>query len=180
METAADLVDRRLPRPLHIRGTTEPSISSERVSASFLHLWPDFLQEILTARQSVDLGGRVSLTDSAEGERFAVGRKLGLAGRVESNLCDPVSKALSVTHLSSVRFGDAQAVEEAFGLPDVVAFLLQNIDPNEQNTTLIFVGELKTYWTLNLEVAQVTSSLDIRRTLEPHIGMYFIPWSERS
>lgn len=174
MESASDLIARKLPPLLHIRGTrpTDPSVSHESVSATLLHIWPNFLEDVVTACRSVNLSGQISLTDSAEEEKFAVGSARGFAGRVVNNLCSPVAKALSVTPLSNLRFGDAQAVKDTVGLPDVVAFLLRNTNtspPNEQGV-LIMAGELKPSW--NLTLVDVRSPLQRRRRLEPHVGTY--------
>ncbi|PGG96352.1 hypothetical protein AJ79_09625 [Helicocarpus griseus UAMH5409] len=170
MESASDLLQRELPQVLYIRGTSEASVSPERVSASLMHLWPNFAQQMMAACDSLDLSGQVSLTDSSEGELYAVANELGLTGRIQKNLCDPVAKALSVTDFSFIRFGDIQTVERSSGLSDIVTLRLRNISPTESETSLIAAGELKTFWTLKLGQFPVNSELFYRRNLEPHIG----------
>lgn len=50
----------------------------------------------------MDLDGQVSLIESRNGERYLTGNEPGLTTRFVRNLCDPVSEALSVTHLRQV------------------------------------------------------------------------------
>ena len=68
---------------------------------------------------------------------------MGLTGRFTKHVCDAVTKTLSITNLSNIKFGDYQA--------------LPNYDPEKVSDTImlsvleviaLLVGELKTDWTL--------------------------------
>jgi hypothetical protein len=173
MESARDLLARCLPPTLFIGGTTNPSISPGRISAELMRPWYSFRNDILAALQGLDLSANVSLTDALEGERFVVGNELGLTSRFNRNVCDVVTKALSVSTLSHARFGDIQSVEPNTTLfPDVVALTFTNPQsPVRPEGHLLAAGELKTFWTVELENYPVTSELMARRNLEHHIGM---------
>lgn len=88
-------------------------------------------------------------------------------------MCDAVTKALSVSTLSNVRFGDIHSVKRATAsFPDVVAMSITNpVSPVRLEGHLLLVGELKTFWTVALDQYRVTSALVERRNLEHHVGM---------
>ncbi|KUM56964.1 hypothetical protein ACN42_g10237 [Penicillium freii] len=130
-----------------------------------MHIWPDFQQQALEACNSLTFTSDISVTDSPKGDLYFVGSELGLTTRFARHVCDAVSKALSVSNLL-LQFGDMQAIRQnPLIIPDVTLAILRS-DPG----TLIAAGELKTWWTVNLEEITVMSDLDMRRYLEPFIG----------
>ncbi|KAK2809220.1 hypothetical protein FQN50_004056 [Emmonsiellopsis sp. PD_5] len=170
LKSAADLISRPLPPLLRFEGATEPSVSAERVSAELLHPWPNFPERVREVLQSVDLSGQVDSINAAEREFFSVGSELGLTGRVAQNLCVPVAKALAVAHLPNLRFGDAQAILQTQGLPDIIGFLSRDVSRGQDEPLLILAMELKTDWMFPLESFPVTLPIDRRRSLENHVG----------
>lgn len=173
MENPRTLLARSLPHLTQIRGTTEPepSVSSERICASYMHLWPNFQAQVLAAFNSLTFTGNVSLTDSPEGEFYFVGSELGLTTRFARHVCDAVGKALSVSNLP-LQFGDIHAIRQhPLVIPDVTLAIFGSEGPSSSTpATLIAAGELKTWWTVDLEEITVRSGLDTRRYLEPYIG----------
>jgi len=159
MEPARDLLARPLPHILYDGGTKSPSIDSSPVSATFFAPWPSFYEDVRVALQSMDLDGQVSLIESRNGERYLTGNEPGLTTRFVRNLCDPVSEALSVTHLRQVMFGDVYSIRKTtMEIPDLVMVKLVNPEqPNRETTILVLVGEMKTWWTLELELFPVSS-----------------------
>jgi hypothetical protein len=172
MGSARNLLARSLPPLLFVGGTVNPSISPERISAELLHPWPSFSDEIMVALQGLELSAPVCLTDAPEDERFVVGNELGLTARFIRNVCDPVTKAFSVSSLSNLRFGDIHSVKlQPASFPDVIVLGFTNaLAPVRQEGHLLVVGELKTFWTVELEQYPVTSTLMERRNLEHPIG----------
>ncbi|KAJ5521665.1 hypothetical protein N7527_005780 [Penicillium freii] len=165
MENPRALLARPLPTLTQLGGTTEPSGSNTRLCASYMHIWPDFQQQALEACNSLTFTSDISVTDSPKGDLYFVGSELGLTTRFARHVCDAVSKALSVSNLL-LQFGDMQAIRQnPLIIPDVTLAILRS-DPG----TLIAAGELKTWWTVNLEEITVMSDLDMRRYLEPFIG----------
>lgn len=172
MEQSLDLISRRLPELLFKGGTTNPSTSNERVSAHFMHLWPRFCEDVLLHTRSLDLSGLISVTDALEGEGFVVGNELGLTGRFSHNVLGAVTKALSTTEFSNLCFGDVHSANPGSTVfPGVVMLGLM---PEPTRPELLAVGELKTFWTLELERFPVDAPVAVRRFLEPHIGAYLI------
>jgi hypothetical protein len=86
MEPAEDLLSRAVPQLYFAGGTHELSVSDERLCASYMHIWPNFTDEILRSFHQLDLSGLVNFTDSREGEKFLVGSELGLTGRFTQNI----------------------------------------------------------------------------------------------
>ncbi|KAJ5229439.1 hypothetical protein N7489_010147 [Penicillium chrysogenum] len=165
MENPRTLLARRLPTLTQLGGTTEPSVSRERLCASYMRVWPDFQQQALEACSSITFTGDVSVTDSPEGDLYFVGSELGLTTRFARHVCDAVSKALSVSNLP-LQFGDMQAIRQnPLIIPGVTLAIL-----GSNPARLIAAGVLKTWWTVDLEEITVTSDLDVRRYLEPFIG----------
>lgn len=175
MESARQLLARILPSLCYIGGTNSASISPERISAAFLHPWITFDQDMSVALQSLDLSANVSLTDDPANERNITGCELGLTTRFFKHVCDVVSKALSVSNLPNIRFGDIQCVgNNGPTSPDVTVYYFRNANsPTQEEALPIAVGELKTWWTFFLELYVVTAGLTTRRNLEHQIGMYF-------
>lgn len=166
MEPASALISRPIPRLKQINGTTHTSISSETISASFLHEWTNFKAEVMAACSSLDLSAHVPITDDRDdGERFAVGSELGLTGRFAKHVCDAVSKVLSVTSLSDFSFGDYQAFEPAYSdkVPDVIMI-------NLPDSKAVLVVELKSYWTVRLEDYPVNIGPQNLIPMQPHYG----------
>ena len=174
MEPAKNLLARPLPHMLHNGGTENPSIHGLPVSAAFFAPWTSFYEDVRVALQSINLSGQVNLIESRKGERYLTGNKLGLTARFVRNLCDPVSEALSVTHLHQFMFGDINSVRPATtDIPDLV--ILKVVDPehpDSRTSTLEIVGELKTSWTFELEAfpVTVTSSIEDLGELERPVG----------
>jgi hypothetical protein len=171
MEPARQLVSRRLPELHQSNGMINPSISSEELSVQFMQEWRHFKQEVLETCQSLDLSGHVSITDAPEGERFVVGSELGLTGRFHQHVCDAVTKALSTTRLSHLRFGDIQALRPSYAsrkVPDISLFAMlagASLKP-------LLVGELKTFWTFPLENCSIDADPASLDPLEPHMGKF--------
>lgn len=171
MESPQALLARELPNLIQFGGTTAPSVSSERVCASYMHLWPDFDAQVLAACASLIFTADVSLTDAPDGDSYFVGCELGLTTRFARHVCEPVAKALSLSNLL-LKFGDLQAlIPNALAIPDVaLAIFGPEIPPRTPRTTLIAAGELKTWWTVNLGDVTVRSRLHRRAYLEPYVG----------
>lgn len=169
MEPASELLARPLPPLRFAGGTLYPSVSSERLHESFMHQWTTFEQEIQSALDSLDLNHTVSHTDSADGEFYLVGNEIGLTGRFVNNPCDPVAKILSRASIPSVAFGDIQALLAASSI--ILGRGLGVTSRNDSKTTVMAVGELKTFWTLPLERLPVVNHL-ARVELEPYLGMF--------
>lgn len=172
MKLARDLLARPLPHILHDRGTESPSVHSTPVSAAFFAPWTSFYEDVRVALQSMDLNGQVSLIESRNAERYLTGNELGLTTRFVRNLCDPVSEALSVTHLRQVMFGDIHSIRTTtMEIPDLVMVKLVNPEqPNRETTTLVLVGEMKTWWTFELEQFPVSSPAEELGELERPVG----------
>jgi hypothetical protein len=167
MEPASKLVSRRLPELHHSQGTINPSIPSECLSARYMHEWPRFEQQMLDACHSLYLSAEVSPT--AEDERFIVGCELGLTSCFNQHVCDAVTKALSTTRLSHLKFGDVQAIRPQYTsrkVPDA-AMLAMSADASLKP---IRVGELETFWTFPLEEVPVDAGVPFLDLLEPYMG----------
>ncbi|KAE8352489.1 hypothetical protein BDV28DRAFT_148951 [Aspergillus coremiiformis] len=172
METAHNLLARVIPELRFIGGTTEASVSNEILCASYMHHWASFETEVRDAHQHIDLSGIISQTDPQEGEFFLTGSELGLTGRFNQNVCEAVAKALSVTELRGMRFGDIQAaVSSTDCIPGVALMSFPNADnPIPAKSSLVAVGELKTFWTVRLEDHPVNGAPYHRVALEHPIG----------
>ncbi|KAJ5794954.1 hypothetical protein N7457_001553 [Penicillium paradoxum] len=147
METAAQVILRTVPPLTTINGTRYVSNSSEVISLRFFHEWQSFKQDVLEVSDSLDLSHPVPYTDDIS-ESYVVGSELGLTGRFSKNVCDPVSKVFATTGLSHLKFGDYQSSAgptDTSQVPDITMF----------NTTgpprPAVVGELKSFWTVELE-----------------------------
>ncbi|PYI10207.1 hypothetical protein BO78DRAFT_306364 [Aspergillus sclerotiicarbonarius CBS 121057] len=165
MEPASQLIMRTPPPLQKLNGTDYPSMSGESISLRFFKEWENFRSDVLQACATVDLSQHVPLTDD-QTENHALGSELGLTGRFSKHICDAVSKALSVTHLSSLKFGDYQAFSpprEADSVPDVVMLTLPDATP-------VAVGELKTYWTVNIERNSIARGYMNMVPLQHHLG----------
>lgn len=92
METAGDLISRRLPHLYQVNGTIYPSVSTDRVSVKYyLHEWHQFSQQMRDACASLDLTATVSPTDDTpDDKQFIVGSELGLTGRFTHHVCSAV------------------------------------------------------------------------------------------
>ncbi|GIJ98445.1 hypothetical protein Aspvir_000562 [Aspergillus viridinutans] len=123
-----------------------------------------------TADREADLPlgaeSKVSVTDdSDDNEHFRVGSKLGLVGRFHKHICDAVAKALSVTELARLAFGDFQATAHTDSdVPDVVLLALSRLD-------VLAVGVLKTFWTVELEKYPVNDGAANMAIMQPHFGI---------
>lgn len=172
MESAGELLARPLPPLRHAGGTLYPSVSSERLHESCMHQWSTFEQEIQSVLDSLDLNHTVSHTVSADGEFYLVGNETGLTGRFVNNICDPVAKVLSRASIPSVVFADIRALSASSSvIPDVGLGVTSR---NDSETTVLAVGELKTFWTLQLEQLSVVDP-PTRAELEPYLGMCQVP-----
>ncbi|KAJ5939874.1 hypothetical protein N7516_000042 [Penicillium verrucosum] len=166
METAAEVILRPIP-PLttQINGTRYVSNSSEVISLRFFHEWESFKQDVLEASDSLDLSHPVPYTDDVS-ETYVVGSELGLTGRFSKNVCDPVSKVFA-TCLSHLKFGDYQSSAgptDTTQVPDITLF----------NTTgpprPAAVGELKSFWTVELEDYSIREGYQRLIGIQHHIG----------
>ncbi|CAG8906122.1 unnamed protein product [Penicillium egyptiacum] len=171
MESPRELLARELPDLIKLGVTTSPSVSDETLCATYMHLWTNFKTQVREAVASLDFTGLVSLTDAVEGDFYFVGSELGLTTRFARHVCEPVSKALSVTNVP-LQFGDLQALRpNPTIVPDVtLAIFRHGTPPSAGTATLIAAGELKTWWTVDLEHHTVIDPVDVRNYLEPFIG----------
>lgn len=93
-------------------------------------------------------------------------------------MCEPVAKALSVTPLKGILFGDAETANPLlFDGPDITLFGdIPGTDPESWKTTIrpvIAAGKVKTFWTFLLEYEIVEGrASDLNRSLEGPIGEY--------
>ena len=166
METVAEVILRPVP-PLttQINGIRYVSNSSEVISLRFFHEWESFKQDVLEASDSLDLSHPVPYTDDVS-ETYVVGSELGLTGRFSKNVCDPVSKVFA-TCLSHLKFGDYQSSAgptDTSQVPDITLF----------NTTgpprPAAVGELKSFWTVELEDYSIREGYRRLIGIQHHIG----------
>ncbi|PWY84593.1 hypothetical protein BO94DRAFT_566707 [Aspergillus sclerotioniger CBS 115572] len=164
MEPASQLILRTLPPLQKINGTAYASTSTETVSLRFFREWDNFERDVLQACGAIDLSQHVPLTGD-QTENHVIGSELGLTGRFSKHVSDAVTKALSVTHLSGLKFGDYQALpnREADSVPDVVMLTLPDADA-------VAVGKLKTYWTVNLGRYSIRRGYMDLLPLQPHLG----------
>ncbi|KAH1493479.1 hypothetical protein LV164_005532 [Aspergillus fumigatus] len=94
---------------------------------------------MLTLCNTLSLDVNVPVTDDSDMiEHYHVGNELGLTGRFNKYVCDPVAKVLSVTEHAHLTFGDFQAAvhTQCSDVPDVVVLSVPRLD-------VIAVGELK-------------------------------------
>lgn len=127
----------------------------------------------------MDLNGQVSLIESRNGEHYLTGNEPGLTTRFVRNLCDPVSEALSVTHLRQIMFGDIHSVRKTtMEIPDLVMVEVVNPEqPNRETTVLVLFGEMKTWRTFELELFPVSSPAEDLAELERPVGKR--KWSDK-
>lgn len=131
MESARESLARVLPSLCYVggTGTDSASVSHDRISAAFLHPWVTFDQDMAVALQSLNLSTDISFTDDTANERNITAYELGLTTRFFKHACDAVSKALSVSNLPNIRFGDIQCVHnDGPTLPDVTVYYFSNSD----------------------------------------------------
>lgn len=160
------LVERPVPHLNQSRGTTSPSVSGEAISARFLHEWIGFPRQMLTLCNTLSLDVNVPVTDDSDmNEHYHVGNELGLTGRFNKYVCDPVAKVLSVTEHAHLTFGDFQAAvhTQCSDVPDVVVLSVPKLD-------VIAVGELKPVWTVLLEEYPVNEGPANIVPMQPHFG----------
>ncbi|RAL02462.1 uncharacterized protein BO80DRAFT_403971 [Aspergillus ibericus CBS 121593] len=162
MESASDLIARPLPPINKLNGTNHPSVSRESISARFLHEWEGFETDVRQACNELDLSQMILATD--ESEEWRTGTELGLTGRFAKHVGDAVMKALSVTDLSDVKFGDYQTItpHDPDNIPDVILLELPD--------TALLVGEIETFWTLSLERHPVRRGFSTLVPLQSHFG----------
>ncbi|GFF26314.1 hypothetical protein IFM58399_01370 [Aspergillus lentulus] len=166
MESARELVERPVPHLTQSRGTTNVSISGEDISARFLHEWIGFPSQVLTLCNTLSLDANVSVTDDSDmNEHYHVGNELGLTGRFNKHVCDPVAKVLSVTEHAHLTFGDFQAAvhTQCSDVPDVVVLSAPRLN-------VITVGGLKPFWTVLLEDYPVNRGPARIAPMQPHFG----------
>ncbi|KAK9642719.1 hypothetical protein HCH54_008155 [Aspergillus fumigatus] len=166
MESVRVLVERPVPHLNQSRGTMSPSVSGEAISARFLHEWIGFPRQMLTLCNTLSLDVNVPVTDDSDmNEHYHVGNELGLTGRFNKYVCDPVAKVLSVTEHAHLTFGDFQAAvhTQCSDVPDVVVLSVPRLD-------VIAVGELKPFWTVLLEEYPVNEGPANIVPMQPHFG----------
>ena len=166
VETAEEVILRPVPPLTQINGTRYVSNSSEVISLRFFHEWQSFKQDVLEASAPLDLSYPVPYTDDVS-ESYVVGSELGLTGRFSKNVCDPVSKVFATTCLPHLKFGDYQSSAgptDTSQVPDITMF----------NTTgpprPAAVGELKTFWTVELEDYSIREGYQRLIGIQHHIG----------
>lgn len=166
METAVEVILRPIPPLTQINGMRYVSNSSEVISLRLFHEWQSFKQDVLEASDSLDLSHPIPYTDDVS-ESYVVGSELGLTGRFSKNVCDPVSKVLATTCLSHLKFGDYQSSAgptDTSQVPDITMF----------NTTgpprPAAVGELKSFWTVELEDYSIREGYQRLIGIQHHIG----------
>ncbi|KAJ5675358.1 hypothetical protein N7462_008255 [Penicillium macrosclerotiorum] len=145
MELAQTQLARAVPPLRRNAGTSNPSISSDRLALTFMSEWHSFTREAFEAFQEAEITHEVPFHD--ETELYTVGNELGVSGRFVRNLCDPVMRALEpLQGMASIRFADFQAISTPEDVvPDVCLGLIA-VDPTPDNVHL--VGELQTPWTI--------------------------------
>ncbi|KAH1290382.1 hypothetical protein KXX30_006098 [Aspergillus fumigatus] len=121
---------------------------------------------MLTLCNTLSLDVNVPVTDDSDmNEHYHVGNELGLTGRFNKYVCDPVAKVLSVTEHAHLTFGDFQAAvhTQCSDVPDVVVLSVPKLD-------VIAVGELKPVWTVLLEEYPVNEGPANIVPMQPHFG----------
>ncbi|KAJ5800196.1 uncharacterized protein N7518_002264 [Penicillium psychrosexuale] len=166
METAAEVILRPVPPLIQINGTRYVSNSSEVISLRFFHEWQSFKQDVLEASDSLDLSHPVPYTDDVS-ESYVVGSGLGLTGRFSKNVCDPVSKVFATTCLSHLKFGDYQSSArptDTSQVPDITMF------NTTESPRPAAVGELKSFWTVELEDYSIRDGYQRLVGIQHHIA----------
>ncbi|KAJ5675023.1 uncharacterized protein N7477_004957 [Penicillium maclennaniae] len=168
MQTASQVLASPLPVIRHVKGTLHASISNEWLHESFMHLWTTFDQEIRSALTPLHLNFQVPNVEFAGSEVYLVGNEIGLSGRFINNVCVPVAKVLARSSQPSLVIGDIQPFAiTTENIPYVSIGV--TIDNDDHITEVKVVGELKTFWTLELAQLSV-SSANSRVQLGPHLG----------
>lgn len=171
-EPARNLLARKPQLVLFDRGSGYSSPNPDLISARFLHHWHSFDEYVATTLQELNLDGLVS--DSSEPERYIVGNETGLTSRFVRNVCDPVAKALSVTDMNGIMFGDIQSVKPRTNfLPDIV--IISSPTPHRPTTEtnqLVAVGEMKTFWMFSLAKYPARLPVVDLRQMERVFGEY--------
>lgn len=178
MESARDLVSRGLPAiPFETGAFYQSPSPDDRVPSDWIRPWTSFTTDILETLQTLDLSGKVDHIEPSEDEQnYVVGNKLGLLAQLIRHVCEPVAKALSVTPLKGILFGDAETANPLFfDGPGITLFGdIPGTEPESWKTTIrpvIAVGKVKTFWTFLLEYARVEGrASDLNRSLEGLIG----------
>jgi hypothetical protein len=144
IETASDLLARPLPILTQEIGTHHPSNSRSSISMRLFSEWTSFKDDVLQIIQNTDLNGLIPCTDVTS-DTYVVGNELGLTGRFDKYICDPISLACISAGLP-LQFGDRQA---AFPPTDVIPNVVL-LQPSQYRKTILPI-ELKTFWTVRLE-----------------------------
>lgn len=130
---------------------------------TLFHEWTSFKREVNNAIQRVDLTHPVPCTNDNL-DQYVVGSKLGLTGRFSKHVCDAVSLACSSAGLP-LQFGDRQAgLPSTEVTPDMVL-----LTADEVRKTIIPI-ELKTFWTVRLDIAQIGTHWSNLLSLQSHLG----------
>ncbi|KAG2002872.1 hypothetical protein GB937_009408, partial [Aspergillus fischeri] len=166
METAAEVNLRPVPPLTQINGTRYVSDSSEVISLRFFHEWKTFKQDVLEASASLDLSHPVPYTDDVS-ESYVVGSTLGLNGRFSKNVCDPVSKVFATTCLSYLKFGDYQSSAGPTDTSQVLDITMFNTTGPPRPAA---VGELKSFWTVELEDYSIREGYQRLIGIQHHIA----------
>lgn len=91
--------------------------------------------------------------------------EMGLMGQLSQHACDTVTKALSVAHLSDIKFGDYQALLN-FGPGKVRDIIMLSV----LGVMALLVGGLETEWTLSLESHSICRGYYALVPVQPHLG----------
>ena len=163
MEPASALLARPLPTLTQENGTHHMSNSRTVIDLKLFHEWTSFKNEVNNAIQRTDLTNQVLCTNDNR-DHYVVGSELGLTGRFQKHVCDAVSLACSSAGLH-LEFGDRQAGLPATEVtPDVVL-----LTADARRKTIMPI-ELKTFWTVRLDISQIGAHWSDILPLQPHLG----------
>ncbi|KAJ5111959.1 hypothetical protein N7532_000004 [Penicillium argentinense] len=167
VETVKEMLARPLPALISPRGTSNPSDSRTIINVRLFHEWSRFGAEVRRILEELGLDQTILQIDDSKDKHYIVGNELGLTGRFCRHACDAVSRALATTDLS-IRFGDRQAANLPVSdiPPDVV--LLKGDNPRYLRPVMVI--ELKTFWTVNLDVDLDSPQWERIAPLQSHLG----------
>ena len=179
-ETAATAAAHPLPRLIKLGSTEYPSKYPRRISSDYIKEWKTFSADVREIVLSLPLA-EILVPRLDMDETFMVGAELGLTGRFDQQVAVSVSNIMSKLPsdhtLSQWRFGDAQAVNDDFvegnqrnsSVPDVILVCVENQD-GDTKAVLRAVGELKTYWSCDLNECRVDGTVSDKRKLGSWLG----------
>ncbi|KAK6341272.1 hypothetical protein TWF696_008355 [Orbilia brochopaga] len=159
-----------IPAPNVDHRTTFTGEAVWHMSAMYMHDWDGFYEEATAALRQIsrrELVPDIKGLDFAE-ENYLVACELGLHAKFIQHISTPLNLAFpKLFGLQKCRFGDFKATESSARAderltPDIAASIIRSpSDPSE----LIFVGEIKCFWTLELDQCDLNT-----RALRKAIG----------